>query len=320
MKAAVHTRYGPPDILQILDTDKPVPGDNEVLIKVSAATVNRTDCARLRAHPFIMRFTTGFLKPARPIPGTDFAGKVEAVGKDVNTFKIGDNVFGFDDNGVSSQAEYMTFPAEKGITQMPGNLSCEEAAACLEGTHYAYNFINKVKLEKGNNVLVNGASGAIGSAAVQLLKYYGADVTAVCSSKNKELAKSLGADAVIDYTKEVFTETDQRFHYVFDTVGKSSFKKCRGILLPGGAYISSELGRTARNLFFSLMPFLTGDKKVRFPFPANHRRSVLLAKKLIEEGALKPVIDRSYTLEDIKEAYRYVETGKKVGNVVISIK
>ena len=320
MKAAVHTKYGSPGVLQILDASKPVPGDHEVLVKVYAATVNRTDCARLRAHPFIMRFTTGFFKPAKPIPGTDFAGKVEAVGKDVTTFNIGDNVFGFDDNGVSSQAEYMTFPIEKGITKMPDNLSCEQAAACLEGTHYAYNFINKVKLEKGNNVLVNGASGAIGSAAVQLLKYYGAVITAVCSSKNRELVKSLGADAVIDYTKEDFTKIDQKFHYVFDTVGKSSFKKCRHLLYPGGAYLSSELGRMAQNLFFSLMPFLTGDKKVRFPFPANQRRSVLLAKKLCEEGALRSVIDRTYPLEEISQAYQYVEKGRKVGNVIIAIK
>ena len=319
MKAIEYKKYGSPDVLQLNEVVKPVPEPGEVLIKVYAATVNRTDCARLRAKPFIMRFITGLFKPVKSIPGTDFAGKVEAVGKEVESLNPGDDVFGFDDNGLASQAQYMTFPARRGIAAMPNNLSYEEAAACLEGTHYAYNFINKVKLERGQKILVNGAAGAIGSAAVQLLKYFGANVTAVCSAKNEELVRSLGADAVIDYTKEDFTGTGDKFDYVFDTVGKSSFKKCRPLLRPGGAYISSELGWMAQNLFFTFMTSIIGSKKVKFPFPQNHRRSVLLARQLCEEGALRAVIDRRYPLEKTADAYRYVEKGHKVGNVIINV-
>ena len=194
MRAAIYTNYGSANVLELREVDIPVPKDNEVLVKVFATTVNRTDCARLQAKPFIMRFTTGFLKPKNPIPGTDFAGKVEAVGKDVKSLKVGNDVFGFDDNGLGSQAQYMTFPEHKGIAKMPINLSHEQSVACLEGAHYAYNFINKVNLESGQRVLVNGATGAIGAAAVQLLKHAGAIVTAVCASENEDLVKSLGAN------------------------------------------------------------------------------------------------------------------------------
>lgn len=320
MKAIEYKQYGPPDVLQLNEVVKPTPKSNEVLIRVYATTVNRTDCARLRAHPFIMRFTTGLFKPKKPIPGTDFAGKVEAVGKEVKSLKVGDDVFGFDDNGLSSQAQYMTFPVHKGIATMPRDLSYEEAAACLEGTHYAYNFVNKVNLKSGQKVLVNGATGAIGSAAVQLLKYFGANVTAVCAAENEALVKSLGADKVIDYSKEDFTKTSERFDYVFDTVGKSSFKQCKPLLRPDGAYLSSELGWMAQNLFLSLTTSVIGSKKVKFPFPKDHLRSVLLVKRLCEEGAFRAVIDRKYALEETADAYRYVEKGHKIGNVVISMK
>ncbi len=319
MKAIEYKEYGPPEVLRLNEVAKPVPESVEVLIRVYATTVNRTDCARLRAEPFIMRFTTGLLKPRKSIPGTDFAGRVEAVGKKVKSLKPGDDVFGFDDNGVASQAQYMTFPAHKGIATMPSNLSYEEAAACLEGLHYAYNFINKISLERGQKVLVNGATGAIGSAAVQLLKYFGARVTAVCSGENEGLVRSLGADAVIDYKKKDFTKTGEKFDYVFDTVGKSTFKKCKPILRSGGAYISSELGWMAQNLLLTLTTSFIGSRKVKFPFPQNHRRSVLLARQLCEEGAFRPVIDRRYPLEKTADAYRYVEKGHKVGNVIINV-
>ncbi|MDY6892216.1 MAG: NAD(P)-dependent alcohol dehydrogenase [Chloroflexota bacterium] len=319
MKAIIYTEYGPPDVLHLRDVPKPTPRDNEVLIRVGATTVNRTDSARLRAQPFIMRFTTGLRKPRNRIPGTDFAGNVEAVGKDVKSLKVGDDVFGFDDNGVSSQAQYTTYPEPKGIATMPQNLSYEQAVACLEGAHYAYNFVNKVTLVRGQKVLVNGATGAIGAAAVQLLTYFGADVTAVCASENEELVRSLGATTVIDYTKEDFTKVNETYHYVFDTVGKSSFKKCKPLLQSGGIYMSSELGWMAQNLLFTLITPIFSDKKVRFPLPTNHRRTVLFVKQLCEEGAFRAVIDRNYPLEDIAEAYRYVETGQKIGNVVITI-
>lgn len=319
MKAAVYKAYGSPDVLQLKEVSKPTPQDNEVLIRVLATTVNRTDCARLRGKPFIMRFTTGLLKPKNSIPGTDFAGKVEAVGKDVKSLNVGDDVFGFDDNGLGSQAQYMTFPEYKGISTMPANLSHEQSAACLEGAHYAYNFINKVNLENGQRVLVNGATGAIGTAAVQLLKHAGADVTAVCASENEDLVKSLGAKAVIDYIKEDFTKSTEKYDYVFDAVGKSSFKKCKPLLKSGGVYISSELGWMAQNLFFAATTRIFGGKKVKFPFPTNPRRTVLFMKQLCEGGAFRPVIDKKYPLEAIAEAYRYVEKGQKIGNVIITM-
>ncbi len=320
MKACKHERYGAPDVLQIKDTDKPFPKDNEVLIRVFASTVNRTDCANLRAKPFIMRFVTGLFSPAKKITGTDFAGKIEAVGKNVKLFKPDDKVFGFNDMGLRSHAQYMTLSEKGPLSTMPANINYEQAAASIEGAHYARNFINKINLKSGQKVLVNGASGAIGSAAVQLLKYYGAYVTAVCNTRNIETVKSIGANEVIDYSKEDFTKTSKRFNYVFDAVGKSTFKKCKPILEDGGSYISSELGPFAQNLFFSALTPLWGKKKVKFPFPAHPKKSIDLVNLLCTEGKFCPVIDRKYPLEDISSAYRYVETGLKSGNVIILIK
>ncbi len=322
MKAVVYTKYGPPDVLQLKEVEKPAPGDNEVLIKVHATTVNRTDSATIRAIPFFARVATGLFKPKKQIPGTEFAGEIEAIGKKVSSLNVGDKVFGFDDSGSGSHAEYMTISEDKAIT-MPEGITYEQAAASTEGAHYAYNFINKVNIESGQEVLVNGATGAIGSAAVQLLKYFDADVTAVCDTKNMELVRSLGAGRVIDYTKEDFTKEDQKYNYVFDTVGKSSFFKCKQLLPPGGVYISSDLGYMAQNIFLPLItPIIKpmiGNKKTIFPMPKDIRGSLILIKKLIEEGKFKAVIDRKYPLEQIVEAYRYVEKGQKTGNVVITM-
>lgn len=237
MRAAIYEKYGSPDVLQIKQVEKPILKDDEVLIRVYAATVNRTDCAMLSAKPFIMRFFTGLLKPNRPIGGTDFAGKIEAVGKTVTSFKVGDKVFGFEDLGISSLAEYITLAENKAIAIMPKNISYEQAAASLEGAHYAYNFLNKVTIKDGQKVLVNGATGAIGSAMVQLLKNVGADVTAVCGTKNIELVKSIGADKIIDYTKKDFIKSSEKYNFVFDAVGKSSFAKCKPLLVSDGIYI-----------------------------------------------------------------------------------
>ncbi|NOY95274.1 MAG: NAD(P)-dependent alcohol dehydrogenase [Chlorobi bacterium] len=325
MKAIVYTQYGPPEVLQHKEVEKPVPDDNEILVRVRATTVNRTDCANLRAKPFIMRFSMGLFKPKNQILGTEFAGDVETVGKTVTSFKAGDKVFGFDDSGLSSYAEYMVISEDRALSTMPKDITYEQAAACIEGAHYAYNFINKVDLKSGHKVIVNGASGGIGSATVQLLKYFDADVTAVCNTKNIELIKSLGASKVIDYTKEDFTKDSEKYDYVFDSVGKSSFGKCKQMLKPGGVYMSSELGWMVQNLFFALITAIFGSlpgqagKKVKFPYPPNIRRSILLVKKLIEEGKFKPVIDRSYPLEQIAKAFRYVEKGQKTGNVVITL-
>ena len=319
MKAAVYTKYGPPDVLQLREIDKPTPKDKEVLVKIYAATVNRTDCATIRAKPFFMRLVTGLLKPEKTITGTDFAGEIEAIGAAVTSFKIGDKVLGFDDTGLKSHAQYLTISEHQSLLTMPENINYEQAAASCEGAHYAYNFINKVPLESGQNVLVNGASGAIGSAGVQLLKHFGAKVTAVCATNNIELVKSLGADKVIDYTKEDFTKSEQKYNFVFDMVGKSSFGKSKPLLEPGGVYISSELGWMYQNVFYSLVTPLISNKKVKFPVPIDIKRSLHLIKKLTEEGKFKAVIDRTYLLEQIIEAFKFVETGQKIGNVIITM-
>jgi NADPH:quinone reductase-like Zn-dependent oxidoreductase len=322
MKAVVYTQYGPPDVLQLKEVEKPAPRENEILLKVYATTVNRTDNATIQAIPFFARLGTGLFKPKKETPGTEFAGEVEAVGKKVSTLKVGDKVFGFDDSGSRSHAQFMTISEDKAMT-IPENITYEQAAPCTEGAHYAYNFINKVNLKKGQKVLVNGATGAIGSAAVQLLKYFDVNVTAVCDTKNIELVKSLGADKVIDYTKEDFTKDDQKYNFVFDTVGKSSFFKCKQLLQPGGVYSSSDLGYMAQNIFLPLItPIIKpmiANKKTIFPMPTDIRGSLLLIKKLIEQGKFKAVIDRKYPLEQIVEAYRYVEKGQKIGNVVVTV-
>jgi len=322
MKAIVYTKYGAPDVLELKEVSKLSPADNEVLVKIVATTVNRTDCATIRAKPFFMRIATGLLKPEKQIPGTEFAGKIEALGKNVSALKAGDKVFGFDDQGACAHAQYTTISKEK-VVVMPDGITYEQAAASIEGAHYAYNFINKLSLEKGQKVLVNGATGAIGSAAVQLLKYYDVNVTAVCATKNIELVKALGANRVVDYTKEDFTKDETKYNFVFDAVGKSSFFKCKHMLQPGGVYISSDLGYMAQNIFLPvitpLIKILLDNKKAIFPMPADIRASIVLIKRLIEQGKFKAVIDRKYPLEKIIEAYRYVETGQKTGNVVITV-
>ena len=322
MKAIVYQKYGSPDVLHLGEVEKPIPKDNEVLIKVYATTVNRTDSATIRAIPFFARFYTGMFKPKKTIPGTEFAGKIEEIGKNVKSLKVGDKVFGFDDQGSGSHAQYMTISEDKAIT-IPKNITYEQAAASTEGAHYAYNFIKKVNIKSGQNVLVNGATGAIGSAAVQLLKYFDVNVTAVCDTKNIDLVKSLGANKVIDYTKEDFTKDEEKYNFVFDAVGKSSFAKCKPLLQSGGIYISSDLGYMAQNVFLPLItPIIKpmiGNKKTVFPIPTDIRGSILLFKKLIEKGKFKAVIDRKYPFEQIIEAYKYVEKGQKKGNVVITV-
>ncbi len=322
MKAIVYKRYGPPDVLEVTEVDNPAPGNGEVLVRVYATTVNRTDCATIRAKPFFMRIVTGLFKPKKQIPGTEFAGEVIEIGNSVSTLKVGDRVFGFDDEGCRSHAQILTINEGKAVT-IPCDIEYTQAAACSEGAHYALNFINKVNLKKGQRVLVNGASGAIGSAAVQILKYFEVDITAVCATKNIELIRSLGANKVIDYLKEDFRKDDQKYEFVFDTVGKSSFFQCKHLLLPGGVYISSDLGFMAQNIFLPLItPIIKpviGYKKTIFPVPTNIRGSLLQIKSMMEQGKFRAVVDRTLPLEQIVEAFKYVETGQKVGNVVITV-
>jgi NADPH:quinone reductase-like Zn-dependent oxidoreductase len=316
MKIVTRTKYGPPEVLSIQETDIPTPKDNEVLIKVYATTVNRTDCAILLAKPFIMRFFTGLRRPRRKGMGTDFAGKIESIGKNVSNFKIGDRVWGFNDQGIGTQAQYIVLKETSPIITIPDTISYSEAAASAEGMHYAINTINKVKLKAGDAVLVNGATGAIGSAALQLLKYYGTNVTAVCNTKNIELVRSLGADKVIDYTTQDFTKDDQTYHLVIDAVGKSSFSKCKHLLRPGGVFISADLGPGNENIYLPLTTRFS-NKRVVFPLPTNIPRSLQLIKQLLESKQFIPVIDRTYPLEKIREAYEYVVSGQKTGNVIV---
>ena len=319
MKAIVYTKYGPPEVAQLMEVNKPKPGDNEVLIKVYASTVNRTDSGFRSANYFISRFWTGLLRPKYSILGCEFAGIIEEAGKRVTTFKIGDKVFGFNDKTLGGHGEYLTIAETASITLLPKNLSYDVAAAITEGAHYALCDIRAAKVTSGQNVLVYGATGAIGSAAVQLLKYFETNVTAVCNTKNIELIKSLGADKVIDYLTEDFTKTEKRFDFIFDAVGKSSFGKCKPLLNKKGIYISTELGKNAENILFSLTTHIWGGRKVLFPIPTINKEDVVFLKDLVEKGAYRPVIDRHYNLEQIVEAYKYVETGQKTGNVILKI-
>jgi NADPH:quinone reductase-like Zn-dependent oxidoreductase len=319
MKAAVHTRYGPPEVVRVAEVEKPAAKGNEVLVRVHATTVNRTDCGLRAAKPFIVRFFTGLSRPRVTVLGNEFAGEVEAVGPGVTSFEVGDRVFGYNGSSFGAHAEYMVMPEDGLLATMPASLTYEEAAPSTEGSHYALSLIRNAKIQKGQDVLVNGPTGAIGSAAVQLLKHLGATVTAVCDSERLELVRDLGADRVIDYTAEDFTKDDQRYDVVLDAVGKSSFGRCKRLLKPGGIYLSTDLGPLSQNPILALVTPLFGGKKVMFPIPKDEPEMVRYFKALIESGAFRPLIDRRYRLDDIVEAYRYVETGQKIGNVVISV-
>ena len=320
MKAAVHTRYGPPDVVRISDVEKPTVKDHEVLVKVHATTVNRTDCGFRAAKPFIVRFFTGLLRPRVTVLGSEFAGVVEAVGGGVTSFTAGDRVFGFSEGRFGAHAEYLAIPGDGALAAMPANTTFEQAAPSTEGSHYARSYIRAAKIRSGQHVLINGATGAIGSAAVQLVKSLGASVTAVCGAPHVELVRGLGADRVIDNTAEDFTKDEQTYDVVFDAVGKSSFGRCKWLLTPRGIYLSSDLGPLSQNPLLALVTPRFGGRKVMFPIPPKHDQDgVRQFRDLIESGKFTPVIDRRYPLDQIVEAYRYVETGQKIGNVVISV-
>ena len=319
MKAIIYTQYGPPEVVQLKEVEKPTPKANELLIKVHATTVNRTDCGFRSAEYFIVRFFSGLLRPNNQILGNEFAGEIEAIGKDVRSFKPGDMVFGYNDQTFGAHAQYMVMGEDGPVTHKPENMTYEEAAPMIEGSHYALCDIRAAKIQSGQKVLINGATGAIGSAAVQIVTSMGAEVTAVCGTNQVELVKSLGASIVIDYTKEDFTRLSQTFDVVFDAVGKSSFAKCKPILRNKGIYMSTELGYMSQNPFLALITPLFGGKKLLFPIPTISKEDVIFFKELYEAGKFKPVIDRQYPLEQVAEAYRYVETGQKIGNVVITV-
>jgi NADPH:quinone reductase-like Zn-dependent oxidoreductase len=320
VKAAVHTRYGPPGVVRIVEVAKPLPTDHEVLVKVHVATVNRTDCGFLSGKPFIVRFFSGLLRPKATILGCEFAGVVDAIGSSVTSFEVGDTVFGFSEWRFGAHAEYLTMSDGGSIATMPANATFEEAACSTDGSHYALSMITKAKIESGQHVLVNGTTGAIGSAAVQLLKRLGVVVTAVCGTEHVELVRGLGADRVIDYTAEDFTKDQQTYDVVLDAVGKSSFGRCKRLLKPRGIYVSSDLGFLSQNPILALITPLLGVKKVLFPIPPRYDQARVRGfKEMIESGEFKPIIDRRYRLDQIVEAYTYVGTGQKIGNVVINV-
>jgi NADPH:quinone reductase-like Zn-dependent oxidoreductase len=319
MRACIHTSYGPPEVLQFAELPKPIPSDNEVLIRVHAATVNRTDCGFRSAEYFVSRFFSGLFKPNNPVLGSEFAGVIEAVGKQVTVYAPGDNVFGYNDITFGAYAEYIVMSEDAPMALLPKGYSFQDAAPLLEGSHYALVDIRAAKVEAGMHVLVNGATGAIGSAAVQLLKYFGATVTAVCAKPHMDLVKALGADEVIDYTQEDFTQRHATFDFVFDAVGKSTFGKCKRILKDKGVYISTELGPGGQNIFLALLTPLLGGKRLLFPLPTISKEDVLLIRELADSGKFKPVVDRVYPFDQLIEAHRYVETRQKIGNVVIAV-
>lgn len=319
MKAAVHTRYGPPEVVRVVDVPTPVAKDNEVLVRVRATTVNRTDCGFRGAKPFFIRAFTGLLRPRVTILGNEFAGDVDAIGPAVTSFAVGDRVFGYDDSRWGAHAQYLTIREDASLALIPANLTYSQAAPATEGSHYALADIRKANIRAGQSVLVNGATGAIGSAAVQLLASDGVHVTAVCDTAHLELVRGLGAERVIDRTAEDFTQDQQRYDVVFDAVGKSSFGRCRRLLKPHGVYMSTDLGPRGQNPFLALVTPLLPGKSVLFPLPRHNQAMMNYFKDLMESGLFRPIVDRSYPLTEIVEAYRYVETGQKIGNVVITV-
>lgn len=317
MKAIVYTQYGAPDVLQYKEMAQPVPKDNEVRIKIHATTVTTADCTMRKGEPLWGRIILGLIRPTRKVLGLELAGEIEATGKDVKRFKKGDQVYGFTGFKLGAHAEYACLPEMGSLEIKPANMTWEEAAATVDGATTALFFLrNKANIQGGQKVLINGASGSIGTFAVQLAKYFGASVTGVCSTGNVELVKSLGADQVVDYTKEDFTKNGEMYDIIFDTVGKTSFARCINSLTKNGCYLPTT---GLQNIFLARWTSITGGKRVISGMSVNKVESLKFLKMLIEAGKLKPVIDRCYPLEQIAEAHRYVDKGHKKGNVVIVV-
>jgi NADPH:quinone reductase-like Zn-dependent oxidoreductase len=321
MRAAVFTEYGPPDVLQIKDVENPVPKDKEVLVRIHATTVCAADYRIRKADPFLVRFMIGLRRPKIHILGMEFAGTIESVGQAVTRFSAGDQVFGATGFKFGAHAEYACLPGDGTLAIKPVNMTYEEAAAVLFGGFTALHFLRKAKIQAGQKVLIYGASGSVGVFAVQLAKHFGAHVTAVCSTANLDLVKSLGADQVVDYTREDFSRAGRVYDMVFDTVGHSGFSRSLKSLKRGGFYVRaggsggmfSMLGDILRGMWISI----TGAAKVVGGVAAGNAADVSFLKKLIEAGEIRTVIDRRYSLDQIAEAHRYAEAGHKKGHVVI---
>jgi len=319
MKAIVYTKYGLPEVLQLKEVAMPIPKDNEVLIKIYATTVTSGDCRMRKADPFAVRFINGFTRPTKiTILGNELSGEIEAVGKYVKLFRIGDQVFGQAGMSLGANAEYICLPEEGTLAIKPTNLTHEEAATIPFGGNTALHFLRKGNIRSGQKVLIYGSSGSLGTAAIQLAKNFGVEVTGVCSTTNVDLVKSLGADKVIDYTKENFTKNGQTYDIIFDTIGKSPFSGCVKSLKQKGIYLRA-VHMTVPSIVRGLWTSMTSSKKVIGGVATELKENLVFLKELIEEGKLKPVIDKRYPLEQIAEAHRYVDKGHKKGNVVIIV-
>jgi NADPH:quinone reductase-like Zn-dependent oxidoreductase len=314
MRAVVHDNYGPPEVLRVEEVEKPVPGEDEILVRVRATTVNQTDCHARRAQPFIWRFFIGLLRPKHRTLGTEFAGEVEAVGARVTEFAVGDRVFGLKRSGAN--AEFVCVRESARVAHMPSNMSFEEAAAVCDGAMQGLGHLRSAKVGEGTRIVVYGASGSCGTAAVQLASHFGAQVTAVCNTKNVELVRSLGADEVIDYTERDFTQNGATYDVILDAVGKHSFWRCRRSLRPGGLFVATD---RLYNVPLAIWTSRFGKRKVVFAIPPQTKQNIVYLRDLIEAGHYRAVIDRTYPLEDVVEATRYVESWQKTGNVVLTV-
>ena len=330
MKAIVYTEYGPPDVLQLKEVEKPAPKDDEILIRNHATTVNIGDIwarnfKEMTPSKFTMplplwlpsRMYFGFTKPRINILGSEFAGEVEAVGKDVKRFRKGDQVFGYRGQKMGANAEYLCVPEEGLVAVKPANMIYEEAASVPYGALTALSLLRKAKIQRGQKVLINGASGSIGSAAVQLAKYFGAEVTGVCGTPRLEFVKKLGADKVLDYTREDFTRNGETYDLIFDILGKSSFSSCKSSLKKNGIYLLASF--KIKQLFQMLWTSIVPGKKVICTLSSEHPKDLLFIKELVESGQIKSIIDRCYPLEQTAEAHRYVEKGYRKGSVIITM-
>jgi len=318
MKAVVNERYGSPEVLAIREMPIVEPKAGEILVKVHATTVGRTDSCALRAHPFFVRPYTGLLRPKRTILGLDFAGTVEVVGKDVTKFTQGERVFGLTPGGYGAHAEYVCLPENGAVSSMPAGTRFDEVVVG-EGAWYADTYLTRFNLKPGHKILIYGASGAIGTSAVQLAKFYGAEVTAVVSTPHLDLVKRLGADHVVDYTAGDLTQLGESFDFVLDAVGKTSFFRCRPLLKPDGVFAATDLGPWWQNVVLAIWSSLTGTGRVVFPTPHSSQAFVEFLKARLEAHEFYAVIDRKYLLSDIADAYCFVETEQKVGIVVIEV-
>jgi NADPH:quinone reductase-like Zn-dependent oxidoreductase len=319
MRAVVQDRYGPPEVLRVEEVERPVPGDDQVLVRIHASTVTQTDTHARAARPFFWRFFAGLRRPKWRTLGVEFAGAVEAIGADVSGFAVGDRVFG-SAPGFGAHAEFICLRESAPLAHIPAGMSFEEAAAVSDGGAQALAAMRDADVREGRRIVIYGASGACGTAAVQLARHLGAHVTAVCTAKNVDLVRSLGADEVVDYTQEDFRKNGGEYDAIIDAVGKYTFLRARRALRPGGIYAPTDLGPfMLETVLMAVATRWVGSKRVKFGIARTHKDDIVYLKELIEAGRYRPVIDRTYPLEQVIEAHRYVETWQKTGNVVLAV-